>query len=263
MYRCPIKSHGEFEERKPLPRWLSVLPPSVRKVIGSPLLTIAIVVLLLQVYAVGHNSSNNSNSSNSKSSKKSIYKGTQFWNDEDTLDVKTLYETPFARFQIHKVKAGKNIINDWLWYDEMDAVNILVQEAESGKFVLFRQKKYANPGPPTLAIVGGLIEPGETSLEAAKRELMEELQMASTDWISMGKYRVSVNRGGGHTHTFLAKNAVKVTDNNVEVVGQADWERQDVVKCTEEELLQYVLDGKFGEIKWTATVAMSLLRLRS
>lgn len=191
------------------------------------------------------------------------YRGTDFWNPGKTLGVRTLYETPFARFQLHKVNAGKNIINDWLWYDEMDNVNILVQEAETGKFVIFRQSKYAIPGPPTLAVVGGLIEPGESALEAAKRELLEELKMQSNDWVAMGSYRAAVNRGGGYTFTFLAKNSSVVADQGLEVKGQADLERQDVVRCTEEELLQYVLDGKFGEIKWTATVALSLLRLRS
>lgn len=193
------------------------------------------------------------------------FQGANFWNPDKTLEVKTLYETPFARSQIHKVKAGKNtIIDDWLWCDEMDHINVLVQEAKTGKFVIFRQTKYAIPGPPTLAVVGGMIEPGETPLESARRELMEELQMESNDWISMGHYRAAVNRGGGYTHTFLAKNAVLVAHNNKnnEVIGQADYERQDIVKCTQDELLQYVLDGKFGEIKWTATVALSLLRLR-
>mmetsp|Transcript_45893 Transcript_45893/g.111169 ORF Transcript_45893/g.111169 Transcript_45893/m.111169 type:complete len:310 (-) Transcript_45893:2749-3678(-) len=197
------------------------------------------------------------------SNTKNQFQGASFWNPGKTLEVKTLYETSFARFQIHKVKAGKNVIDDWLWCDEMDHVNVLVQESKTGKFVIFRQTKYGNPGPPTLAVVGGMVEPGETPLEAARRELMEELQLESTDWVSMGQYRAAVNRGGGYTHTFLAKNAAVAADHNIKVKGQADLERQDIVKCTQEELLQYVLDGKFGEIKWTATVALSLLRLRS
>ncbi|KAL3926924.1 MAG: hypothetical protein SGBAC_013284 [Bacillariaceae sp.] len=203
----------------------------------------------------------------SGSNPKTRFQGANFWNPDKTLEVKTLYETPFARSQIHKVKAGKNtIIDDWLWCDEMDHINVLVQEAKTGMFVIFRQTKYGIPGPPTLAVVGGMIEPGETPLESARRELMEELQMESNDWISMGHYRAAVNRGGGYTHTFLAKNAVLLgahNNKNKEVIGQADYERQDIVRCTQEELLQYVLDGKFGEIKWTATVALSLLRLRS
>lgn len=51
--------------------------------------------------------------------------------------------TPFARFEIHKVKTETGvIINDWLWTDERSHVNILVHLKESDKFLLFHQMKY-------------------------------------------------------------------------------------------------------------------------
>ncbi|KAL3938555.1 MAG: hypothetical protein SGBAC_006556 [Bacillariaceae sp.] len=247
------------EERKPLPKWLSILPPPVRKVIGSPLLTVAFIVLIVQLYAIRHKGS----SSRNLKSSSSIYKGTQFWNDEKTLAVKTIYETPFARFQIHKVKAGQDTIDDWLWCDETDSIIALVHEAETGKYILFRQKKYAIPGPPTLATVGGLIEPGEEPLEAAKRELKEELQMECKDWVALGTYRTASNRGAGIGHLFLAQNAAISDQQIAEIKGQHDLERQDIIRCTEDELLEIVLEGKFGEIKWAAAAAFALLRLRA
>ena len=42
-----------------------------------------------------------------------------------------------------------------------------------------------------------------------------------------------------------------------------DAERQDKVELSQEELLEAVLAGAFAEVKWTATVALSLLRLPS
>ena len=222
-----------------------------------------IVVVLLAVILILVNKNREDDDIPNSIKKKNQYKGEDFWNPDMTLSTKTLYESPFARFQVHKVKAGKHVFNDWLWCDEMDHINVVVQEAETGKFVIFRQTKYANPGPPLLAVVGGFLEPGEEPIDTAKRELLEELQMESNEWVSLGKYRAAVNRGGGYTHTFLAKNAVKVVDKNREVVGQADLEKQDILRCSEEELLQYALDGKFGEVKWVATVALSLLRIRS
>ena len=42
-----------------------------------------------------------------------------------------------------------------------------------------------------------------------------------------------------------------------------DVERQDKVELSQEELLEAVLAGAFVEVKWTATVARSLLRLPS
>lgn len=49
------------------------------------------------------------------------------WRTPSTLDAKTIVSTPFARFEIHKVKTESGeIINDWLWTDERSHVNILV-----------------------------------------------------------------------------------------------------------------------------------------
>lgn len=51
--------------------------------------------------------------------------------------------TPFARFEIHKVKTESGVIvNDWLWVDERSHVNILVHLKDEDKYLLFKQKKY-------------------------------------------------------------------------------------------------------------------------
>jgi ADP-ribose pyrophosphatase YjhB (NUDIX family) len=218
------------------------------------------------------------------------YRGTQYWKDGVTQSVQTLYETPFARFQIHQVQLGdtaSSIINDWLWYDESDNINVLVERAEDGKFLVLEQTKYGIDGS-TYAVVGGLIETaieqqqkqgGESPLQAAQRELQEELGMVATNWVELGAYRAAANRGGGTTFTFLARQAANSNNNNKKKAGATltnhqqpqknsqgriapgELERQDVIELSREELLEAVLAGKFKEIKWTATVALALLRM--
>ena len=63
------------------------------------------------------------------------------------------------------------------------------------RFWLFKQLKYAF-NEPKLAVVGGFLDPGESPIVAAKRELAEEMSMRSDEWINLGRYRVSANRGG-------------------------------------------------------------------
>lgn len=156
------------------------------------LVLIWVIIYLILTQHVEENNTNNQqtngihNDGDESLPQQAPFKGLQFWNLERTVAVKTLFETPFARFQIHKVRAGKSIIRDWLWCDEMDHINVLVQEASTGKFVIFRQTKYGIPGAPTLAVVGGLVEPGEDPLETAKRELLEEMHMESDHWVSLG-----------------------------------------------------------------------------
>jgi ADP-ribose pyrophosphatase len=211
-------------------------------------------------------------SSNSKTTRQQKYRGEQFWKKGTTQGVKTLYETPFARFQIHQVllEDGKTVVNDWLWYDEANNVNVLVEKANGNDsaptYLVFHQKKYAIDGK-TYAVLGGLIEPGEEPQLAAARELKEEMGMESTEWIEMGSYRAAANRGGGMTFTFLARKAKKISTGVKRQQGQqsklfaeGESERQDIVELSREQLVEALLAGKFREIKWTATVALALLK---
>jgi ADP-ribose pyrophosphatase YjhB (NUDIX family) len=106
------------------------------------------------------------------------YRGTP-WSNERTISVKTIGETKFARCDVHTVRSedGKSIIDDWLFMEEMDAVNVAVV-TENGNFVVFEQGKYAIPGS-TLSPVGGFVNAGEAPWESAKREVMEELGLGS------------------------------------------------------------------------------------
>ena len=137
------------------------------------------------------------------------------WRTPSTLDVKVVASTPFARFEIHKVKTESGaIVNDWLWTDERSHVNILVHLKEENKFLMFYQKKYGLE-KPYYAVVGGLFNKGETGLECAHRELLEETGLEAESLIDLGRYRVQVNRGGGILYAYYAKNCVKSTKTSI------------------------------------------------
>lgn len=65
------------------------------------------------------------------------------WKTPSTIEVRTIASTPFARFEIHKVRADNgDVITDWLWTDERSHVNILVHIKAENKYLLFKQRKY-------------------------------------------------------------------------------------------------------------------------
>lgn len=109
-----------------------------------------------------------------------VYQGTPWRNTERTVSVETLGETKFARCDVHTVlgEDGRTVIDDWLFNEELPAVNVIVHTLEENKYVVFRQRKYAIPGL-TLSPVGGFIDGEESPVTAAKREVFEELGLGS------------------------------------------------------------------------------------
>ena len=193
-------------------------------------------------------------------SSKRKFKGSQYWKNGFTKGALTLYESPFARFQLHRVQLedGKTVVDDWMWYDEADNVNVLV-ETPKGTFLVFQQTKYALNGQ-SHAVVGGLIEPGESPLQAGQRELQEELGLQAVEWKELGAYRAAANRGGGTTHAYLARGATALPGmERKSSMAEGEAEHQNLLELTREELLTALIEGKFQEIKWTATVALALI----
>jgi ADP-ribose pyrophosphatase len=94
-----------------------------------------------------------------------------------------LEHSSFLSVESHTVQLPNGeIIPDWPIVITPDYVDVLAEDT-AGKFLIFRQYKYAVNGQ-TLAPVGGYLEPGEDQLVGAKRELLEETGYISDQWIN-------------------------------------------------------------------------------
>ena len=184
-----------------------------------------------------------------------------------------------------------NIIHDWLFIDYHDRINVLVEDPASTHdddptFLVFRQSKYALEGKESLAVIGGIIEPGEDAKTAAVRELREEMNgMVCETFVFLGRFRTDVNRGMGFVNSFLARDCEKGEDDGkvgkgarghghglglghghdavdvADEVGKPDTERQDIVSMTLQDLKKNAMDGRFLEVQWSNTVALALLHI--
>jgi 8-oxo-dGTP pyrophosphatase MutT (NUDIX family) len=182
------------------------------------------------------------------------------WLLNGTIAVQTVASSQFARCQVHTLRLPTGaIVDNWVFFDERPHVNVLVRLKADRRFVVFRQRKYALGAAESLAPVGGFIEDGESPAAAARRELSEELGLRSTSWRSLGSYTTSANRGGGQIHAFFADDCVALERGGHTPHG--DLERQRTVRLSLSELRAELLGGRFAEVKWTATVALSLLSL--
>lgn len=174
----------------------------------------------------------------------------------ETVSRNTILEHgKFLTVENHVVKLPDGrIIPDWPWLIIPSAAIVLAVTADE-QFLCFRQTKYAVAGT-TLATVGGMLEPDEAPLEAAKRELLEEMGYASADWVSLGSHLLDPNRGIATMHLFLARNARKVAEPDSD-----DLEDQEMVFLSRKEIFQALRAGEFQVIAWSAVVAMALNHL--
>lgn len=61
----------------------------------------------------------------------------------------------------------------------------------------------------TLEIPGGMVDPGETPLQAARRELAEESGFESQTWVEIGRVHPNPAIQSNETITFMAENAAR------------------------------------------------------
>jgi ADP-ribose pyrophosphatase YjhB (NUDIX family) len=187
---------------------------------------------------------------------------------------KCLVESRWMKVQQHAVRVPNNskLIDDWLWIDYHDRINVLVEDpastASDRRFLVFEQTKYALEGKTSLAIIGGIIEPGEEPQATARREVQEEMGgLVCEQYHFLGRFRTDVNRGMGWVHSFLATQCsrpkktneeVKPSSANADEVGAADTERQDLQSITLKELREATLKGRFVEVQWSNTCSVAI-----
>jgi ADP-ribose pyrophosphatase len=143
------------------------------------------------------------------------------------------------------------VIEDWPWLITPDFVNV-VAEDEDGRFLCFRQTKYAIEGT-SLAAVGGFLEPGEEPLAAAQRELLEETGYESATWIPLGSYPVDANRGVAVAYFFLARGARCVARAKPD-----DLEEQELLHLSRAEIKAALARHEFRALPWVTIVALAL-----
>lgn len=174
----------------------------------------------------------------------------------ETVSRKTiLNHSKYLRVENHTVKLPDGqIIPDWAWVIIPSAA-IILAVTDDNKFLCFRQTKYAIEGT-SLAPVGGMLEPNETPLDAAKRELIEEMGYKSSNWVNLGSHILDPNRGVATMHLFLALNSKRVAEPDSD-----DLEDQEILLLSQAEVENALKAGEFKILAWSAVVALSLIYL--
>lgn len=121
----------------------------------------------------------------------------------------------------------------------------------NGKFRLLREKRWEKNGKISDKVVAGILEKNEAPLNAAKRELLEELGMTAKKW---KKFLIAEQRGviNDKRIYYLASDLeekIPSPEDSEEIVGCVDYKI--------DELYEKMLKGYFG----TSTTAYAIGQL--
>jgi len=163
-----------------------------------------------------------------------------------------IYEaSPWIRLSVQQVRLPNGKVVDNFHRVKMPEYAVVVARTSDGRMIMERQYKHG-VGKVSLMLPGGLIEPGEEPIAAARRELMEETGYSSDNWQSLGSFVANANYGCGKAHIFCAKNAILVQTPN-----SGDLEEMEIVLLSPEGSIDAVRSGEVMALSAMAAIALA------
>lgn len=132
-----------------------------------------------------------------------------------TISSKYLFNRPWltARLDVVELPDGR-INNEYYVLEYPDWVNVIAI-TEDGHFVMERQYRHAL-GINSYELPCGVMEKGETPLEAAQRELKEETGYGGGTWEEIMTVGPNPGSMSNLSHSFLARGVAKITSQKLD-----------------------------------------------
>jgi hydrolase, NUDIX family len=156
-----------------------------------------------------------------------------------TLSSKQLIDRPWMRVRCDKVQLPDGRVHEEYYVLSYPSWVNVIAETEEGDIILERQYRHGLDIVST-EICAGVMEEGETPLEAAQRELEEETGYTGGEWKEI--MTVAPNPGvmDNLCHCFYAKGVKKNSEQHLD-----DTEDIDVLLCPKQEVKQMLIRGEF------------------
>jgi len=170
----------------------------------------------------------------------------------EVLKDNLIYDAPpWVKLSVQQVRLPNGKVVDNFHRVEMPEYAVVVAKTANGRMIMERQYKHGLD-KVSLMLPGGLIEPGEEPIAAAKRELIEETGYSAENWQSLGFFVANANYGCGKAHVFTAENAKKMKDPN-----SGDLEDMEIVLMKLESLAVAVRSGEIMSLSAMAAIALA------
>ena len=151
------------------------------------------------------------------------------------------FKCPWLQIRKDHVRLPSGIeIPDFYVEELPNWVNVIAVTKE-GKFLLEEQYRHGI-GRVCFELCAGVVEEGESPLEAAKRELLEETGTISDEWTEFGYYAPNTSGCNNLCYTFIANNIKKGAEQSLDKT-----EDIKIHLLTEQEVNRLMLDGHIAE----------------
>jgi ADP-ribose pyrophosphatase len=155
------------------------------------------------------------------------------------LGAESIYQDDYVRIRRDQVRFPGGREGHYAVVTVKPGVSILAID-EDNQVYLIREHKYVLGGINT-EVVGGAIEPGETPLAAAHRELREEAGLIARDWAPMGTMQPLSAIVQCPIHLFVAR-GLEHCERRLD-----DSEALDVIKTPFRRAVEMVLQGEITQ----------------
>ena len=170
----------------------------------------------------------------------------------EILDEQELYVAePWIRLSRHRVRLPNGGIVDDYHRIQLPEYVVFIPFTEDGRVVMIRQYKHG-PESVNLYVPGGLVDKDEEPLDAAKRELLEEVGYVSDEWHALGAFVPNSNYGCGRAHLFMARSARQVAEPD-----SGDLEEMQVVLMSIDAIARAIREGEVCSLSTVAAVALA------